>query len=392
LDKWTECLENGGQIDVIYTDFEKAFDKVPHRRLISKMYSYGINKDIIGWVEAFLTGRRQRIRINGKLSRWRNISSGIPQGSILGPILFIIYINGLVEKCVEGSEIYLYADDAKLFRYIESEEHCKKLQEDLNNVKNWSDEWMLKLNIAKCKVMSYGRQLNYDFPYYVHEKEINYALQKVNTINDLGVIFDSQLKFDEHIYVKINKAYSMLGIIKRNFRNISDSSFVLLYKSLVRSHLEYANAVWSPYRQKYIEKVEKVQKRATKLLSSNKGLTYEDRLKKLNLPTLVYRRHRGDMIETFKIIHGIYNVDSTLQLLLSHNALTRGHRFKLFQSHVHYDSRKYFFVNRIISLWNNLPDYVVTADTVNSFKNRLDKHWVAQECKFNWKAIMPEAG
>ena len=161
---------------------------------------------------------------------------------------------------------------------------------------------------------------------------------------------------------------------------------------MVRSHLEYANAVWSPYKQKYIEKVEKVQKRATKLLSSNKGLKYEDRLKKLNLPTLVYRRHRGDMIETYKIIHGIYNVYCTLHLLLSHNALTRGHRFKLFHLHVHYDSRKYFFVNRIISLWNNLPDYVVTADTVNSFKSRLDKHWVAQECKFKWKAIMPETG
>jgi ribonuclease P/MRP protein subunit RPP40 len=200
------------------------------------------------------------------------------------------------------------------------------------------------------------------------------------------------LKFDEHIYAKINKAYSMLGIIKRNFRTISDESFVLLYKSLVRPHLEYANVVWSPYRQKYIEGIEKVQKRATKLIVNNPGISYIDRLKKLNLPTLVYRRHRGDMIETFKIMHGLYNVDSTLHFILSHNVLTRGHRFKLFHMHVHYDLRKYFFVNRIVSLWNSLPDYVVSADTVNSFKNRLDKHWLSQDFKFNWKAKMPETG
>jgi ribonuclease P/MRP protein subunit RPP40 len=289
-------------------------------------------------------------------------------------------------------KIFLYADDAKLFRYIRNEEDSKKLQDDLNNIKIWSDAWMLKLNINKCKAVSYGRHINHDYGYYIKENETCHTLQKVDTINDLGITFDMHLKFDEHIYAKINKAYSMLGIIKRNFRTISDESFVLLYKSLVRPHLEYANVVWSPYRQKYIEGIEKVQKRATKLIVNNPGISYIDRLKKLNLPTLVYRRHRGDMIETFKIMHGLYNVDSTLHFILSHNVLTRGHRFKLFHTHVHYDLRKYFFVNRIVSLWNSLPDYVVSADTVNSFKNRLDKHWLSQDFKFNWKAKMPETG
>jgi ribonuclease P/MRP protein subunit RPP40 len=117
-------------------------------------------------------------------------------------------------------------------------------------------------------------------------------LQRIEFISDLGVIFDEKLKFDKHIYEKINKAYSILGLIKRNFRHISQSSFVLLYKSLVRPHLEYANAIWFPYRQKYTEALEKVQMRATKITINNKELSYPERLKILDIPTLVYRRHR----------------------------------------------------------------------------------------------------
>jgi ribonuclease P/MRP protein subunit RPP40 len=126
------------------------------------------------------------------------------------------------------------------------------------------------------------------------------------TINDLGVTLDMHLKFDEHIYAKSNKPYSKLDIIKRNFRTISDESFVPVYKSLVQPHLEYANMVWSPYMQKYVEGIEKVQKRATKHTVNNPGISYTDRIKKLNLPTLPYRRHIGDMIETFKIMHALY--------------------------------------------------------------------------------------
>jgi hypothetical protein len=147
LDNWTMNLEAGGQIDVIYTDFEKAFNKVPHERLISKLISYGINMDVIHWIKAFLNDRRQRIKVNGKFSKWQKVYSGIPQGSILGPILFIIFINDIVHSCTNTSELYLYADDAKLFRCIHTDCDNIKLQEDLNNVKRWADNWLLKLNI-----------------------------------------------------------------------------------------------------------------------------------------------------------------------------------------------------------------------------------------------------
>lgn len=155
-DKWTISLEMVGQIDVIYTNFEKAFDKVPHKQLVSKMISYSINMDVIEWVEAVLLERKQRIKENGKLSKWQKVSSGIPQGSILGPILFIIFISDIVDNCTNDSEIYLYADDAKIFRSIHTTAHCLNLQEDLHNIKSWSDKWLLLLNINKCQSVSYG--------------------------------------------------------------------------------------------------------------------------------------------------------------------------------------------------------------------------------------------
>lgn len=246
LDNWSDNLEIGGNIDVIYTDLEKAFDKVPHRRLISKLKSYGINADVIAWVEAFLSFRRQRVKINNVFSEWAPVLSGIPQGSILGPLLFIIYINDLVDSCSNGSELYLYADDAKLFRHILSDLDRGLLQRDLDNLSDWTEKWLLKLNVNKCKYMSYERSSHSDTS--LNQYTIGGVnLECVEVMKDLGVKFDSKLKFTDHINEKINKAYGVLGLIKRNFQYLSEKCFVTLYKAMVRSHLEYAQAVWSPH-------------------------------------------------------------------------------------------------------------------------------------------------
>jgi len=149
-------------------------------------------------------------------------------------------------------------------------------------------------------------------------------LERCNKVRDLGVTVDSKLSFSDHITEKVNKAYSILGIIKQNFQRVDKVAFVLLYKALVRSHLEYANTVWSPYKQYLIEVVEKVRKTATKLEHECKHLPYTDRLKYLKLPTLKYRRHRGDMIETYKIIHGLYDTAVAPSLMMSQVSHTRG--------------------------------------------------------------------
>ena len=243
MDTWTKSLEAGGQIDVIYTDLEKAFDKVPHKRLLSKLSSYKINPKVIRWIESFLINRRQRVRINGISSFWSNVLSGIPQGSILGPLLFINFINDLIEYCNNGSDIHLYADDTKLFKHTITDSDTNLLQKDLFQLQSWLEKWLLKLDFKKCKVVSFGRHIDIVNDYYLQSDDSKYILEHLDSIKDLGVTFDSKLKFDLHINEKVNKAYSLLGLTHRNFRYLSSDSLVLLYKSLVRYQLEYGNCV-----------------------------------------------------------------------------------------------------------------------------------------------------
>ena len=182
----------------------------------------------------------------------------------------------------------------------------------------------------------------------------------------------------------------MLGIIKRNFVYISRNCFVTLYKSLVRSHLEYANSVWYPKRETDVDKLERVQKRATKLIPQLAKKPYDERLRILNLPTLKYRRYRRDMIELFKMIKGIYDpmcIPCVEIRELSEDLIrTRGNRYKLIQHHCHYDLRKFNFTNRVIPIWNSLSDCVVSAETVNTFKNRLDRFWSNQDVLYDYRA------
>ena len=249
----------------------------------------------------------------------------------------------------------------------------------MHNIVDWINTNLLKLNVKKCKIVSYGRNVQ------PHDYEMeNKILDKLDEIKDLGVTFDTGLKFDNHIQDKIKKANSMLGIIKRNFKKMPVYANVMLYKGLVRSHLEYAGSVWSPHLKKYIEQIERVQMRATKAFCKNKDMSYEERLRDLKLPTLRFRRTRGDMIEVFKVAHNLYDKRTAVTLNFYDSARTRGHQYRLFPQHVHYDLRKYFFSNRVISAWNSLPEFVVSAGTVNSFKNRLDSFWHDQDARFNW--------
>jgi len=172
---------------------------------------------------------------------------------------------------------------------------------DINKLTHWTDEWLIKLNINNCKVVSYGINIDHNYPYHINSVQ----LEQLDSIQDLGVNFDSRLKFHKHIGDKINKAYPFLGIIKRNSTYLDKDAFITLYKALVRLHLEDAVQLWSPYTVAYIKKIEKVQMRATKLITCIKHLIYAERLSYLNLPTLHYRRLRGDMIMVFKIVTGI---------------------------------------------------------------------------------------
>jgi hypothetical protein len=214
----------------------------------------------------------------------------------------------------------------------------------------------------------------------------NVELEVVKITKDLGVIIDDSLRFEEHIKAKVKKAYSMLGLIKRNFNYMDADTFMRLYKTMVRSQLEYAVSVWSPYKKSLIVELERVQKRATKMVRNYSKLTYSERLKKLKLPTLVYRRMRGDVIEAYKILTGRYDGCVTPRLELNTDVRTRGNTAKLKVYHTKYDLRKFSFNNRIVAMWNDLPDFVIQSESLNIFKKNLDRHWVHQEVLYHHKA------
>ena len=256
LDQWTEALDNNGTIDAIKMDFMKAFDKVPHKILIHKLRSYGMSEQSCTWVESFLSQRKQRVHLNGKFSRWHGVTSGIPQGSVLGPILFVIFINDLPNSV--SSTTYLFADDTKLYKNIKVENDWTILQEDLDSLFDWSAKWFLKFHPDTCKVLKIRnkRKVVDDRSYTMKTYEGSVtSLEIVEGEKDVGVNVDSHLTFEKHMATQINKANQMVGLIRRSFKYMDYATFALLFKALVRPHLEYANSVWCQYRKKDIDAI-----------------------------------------------------------------------------------------------------------------------------------------
>ena len=394
MDEWTKALDQGLAIDAVYMDFQKAFDTVPHGRLMIKLESYGFDNPVLGWIRSFLEHRSQSVVINNSASTSVPVRSGVPQGSVLGPLLFVVYINDLPENIT--SNIYLFADDTKIFQNIRSDEDRQSIQNDLIKLQNWSDTWLLTFHPDKCKYMTVGNNDSGQERYYLTTREGNrHHLQKVEQEKDIGVIIDSKLTFEAHINEKVNKANKMAGVIRRAFQFLTPKIFVPLYKSLVRCHLDYAASVWGPYRIKDIEQIESVQRRATKYLPGFKDLPYEERLRKLNLPSLTYRRMRADMIEVFKITSNLYDKEVAPHLTRVDEVAARsgrGHQQKLYKSRATKNIRLHSFSSRIVSPWNSLPDKVANAPSLNAFKNRLDNHWKNQDMVYNYRAVLDLQG
>ena len=198
---------------------------------------------------------------------------------------------------------------------------------------------------------------------------------------------DYRLNFEDHINIKVKKANGLMGMIRRTFQFLTRKAFIPLYKTIVRNGIEYGGTVWSPYKMKDIEKVERVQKRATKMLPGLKDKSYQERLRILNLPTLRHRRTRGDMIQTYKILHGLYDKEVSPKLTLKSEVgkVLRGHTMQLHQHRARLDVRRHSFTHRIVPIWNSLSNEIVTAPSVNAFKNRLDKFWKNKEAVYNYK-------
>lgn len=372
LEAWTRLIDEGHGIDVIFLDYRKAFDSVPHQRLLHKISELGVTRRMYGWLQDFLNSRKQSVAVNGHYSSWTDVISGVPQGSVLGPLLFLIFVGDL--PLWIRNEIRMFADDTKIWSKITSDTDSLSLQEDVNALLRWSDKWLLRFNPKKCKVMHIGHQLNTQ--YTMNENDVVTTLQNVKEIKDLGVVFMDNLKPSTQCVKSAAKAQSVLGLIKRTFKNIDKEDFMTLYNTYIRPHMEYCIQVWSPWLVKDIDCLEKIQRRATKLVQSISKLKYPDRLRELGLYSLEQRRLRGDLIETYKILTKKERVSpETFFQLASTPYGLRGHSLKVHVPRFNTSVRKNFFSIRVLPHWNSLPQRVIEAPTTVTFKKRLDDHW-----------------
>ena len=267
-------MDEGKAVDVIYLDFQKAFDKVPHVQLMKKIRNFGIHEKIRNWIKNWLTGREQRVVINGTSSDWVAVTSGVPQGSILGPLLFTLFIddidNGIKNLILKS------ADDTKMWGSVSSEENIVKMHEDLEKLSNWSKENKMPFNVSKCKVIHIGKKN----PREVHTLN-GQNVADVKEEKDLGIMATSTFKPSLNCDKVSKSANKVVGLIRRNVVNKSSEGMLTLYKTLIRPILDYCIPAWRPYFKRDIENLEKVQKRFTKMIVGCKDLKYDQRLIKL---------------------------------------------------------------------------------------------------------------
>lgn len=363
LDDWTMSYDMGRPVDVIYFDYSKAFDRVPKRRLLLKLENGGIRGNLLGWIDNFLSLRTFTVKVGNAFSHSMPVLSGVPQGSVLGPLLFLVYVSDLPRFL--QSKCCMYADDLKIY----ANPSCSRqtLHRDIETIAEWSSTWLLPLNTSKCSVLHIGK-CNPCVQYYIEGA----AIKPVKSQNDLGIIVTSDLVWSEHILSIVSKANRISYLISKTFRGCSPLTAAKLFTTYVRPILEFAGPVWNPDLQRDVNILESVQRRFTRLPYRRNRPEYEDRRRVMKLPSLVERRSRGDLIVTYRALSGRFGVDLSHMFELNLNRL-RGHSFKLKKQTFTSTVRRNFLCNRVFSAWNGLPSEVVGAESVNSFKNRLDR-------------------
>ena len=342
-------ISDGCQHDVIYLDFRKAFDSVPHNNLLCKLWSFGITGKLWQWFRSYLKDHHQRVKINSSNSDLLPVQSGVPQGSILGPLLFLIYINDL-PLCTQFSTVFMFADDAKCSSHITSPENCH-LQRDLDNMSNWSTSNHLHFNMSKCTLLSFNSQLNSNY-----QIDGN-ALSLIDHHRDLGVIFSSDLSWNKHYEHIITKAYRSLGLLRRTFSNSSSTSAKkLLYTSLVRSQLTYGSQIWHPHLLKDIIVLEQVQRRSTCFILNDYKSNYKSRLLKLNLLPLMYLLDYYDIMFFVTSLKNPSTHFNILDYVKFSSFNTRSSTTnKLCYTFSPNNTSRHFYFTRLPTTWNSLP-------------------------------------
>ena len=366
---WATSLNNKGQVDAVLLDISKAFDKVAHNRLLAKLRYYGVEENTLGWIKAFLSNRTQAVSINGTHSSYVPVTSGVPQGSVLGPALFLLYINDITEGVT--SQMRLFADDSIIYREITTPNDHKILQEDINRLTNWAHTWQMDFNVDKCYLLSITKKPKPShFNYTMNGK----LLQRTSSHPYLGVEISDNLSWSKHCDIISRAASKTLGLVMRTLGPCSQTVKSHAYETLVRPKLEYGAAAWNPYTEQDVAKLERVQRRAARFVCSDwrqqssvtkmQETLKWDHLEKrrlLSQATMFHRIHHGNVNITFpEAVKPAPNRSRRKQIMQ--------HQYGYQQLQCNNQIFQYSFYVRIIPIWNLLPATAVTLTDSKLFQ------------------------
>ena len=382
LDHFDDIFEGftqGQDTDSIYLDFEKAFDKVDLELLMLKLKRYGFHHKLLAWIQSFLSHRQQVVVVNGVHSDIAMVLSGVPQGSVLGPLLFILFINDL-EMVVSSSKVRFFADDTRVSKLIGCTEDCLSLQTDLDNILEWSRHNNMKLHEQKFELLNHlhnKRCHSEDLPFFmetlIYKVSSEDILYPVDSVRDLGVMVSSDLSWRGHLSNMVTRARSTLSWVFSVFKTREKTVMTTLYKSLVRSLLEYCCPLWDPVKVTEIQLLEGVQRTFTSRICGTENMNYWERLTHMKMTSLQRRRERYTILMMWKILNNVVPNCCDIKFTETSRHGTRAIIPSLSRSSSSskqslYDSS---FAVRGPRLWNIVPKDVKTADSFDSFKSRL---------------------
>ena len=405
FDELTSNFDDKINSDMIYLDFAKAFDSVSHRKLLHVLQHLKVHKSVITWIGEYLTGRSQRTVVDGLMSTPCPVTSGVPQGSVLGPLLFLLYLDELIKRLTAISKVsvFAFADDLKILS-----SDANSLQTALNVVEDWSDTWQLRIQPTKSEYISFSRSsssssnsLSFNslssnslssntvssntvssntFSSNTFFTIASQRIPETTVVRDLGILIENDFKTKSYISQIYSKTINLSYSVIRNFRSRDPYFYVNLYKLYIRPHLEYNTCIWNPILKSEVRKIESVQARFTRNILKKLNIkynSYENRLNILNLETLEVRRVKFDPILTFKIINNLIDLDSSKFFTLSQSL----RKYRLRRHCLYLEPpklpettiRNHFFSYRIINIWNQLPEETVTCESLSLFKAKLNK-------------------
>ena len=372
-DEITKWVDDGSIVDLILFDFSKAFDVVSHPILLAKLSCLGVEARLLSWIEDFLVNRTMRVSVKGTVSSSRLVRSGVPQGSVLGPILFLVFINHIASGLT--CQYKIFADDLKIYMRInhttaDTYTHdVRRCQTDIDTLQTTASSWGLKLNQDKSVVIRFQRKSSTAPPprYLIGQAEI----PLVQSHPDLGVRIDASLKFHQHIASTVHKAGGLAHSLLKATVCRSPDCMMSLFCSHVRPIIEYCSCVWFTGYVADIRVLESVQRRWTKRVTGMSDIDYRTRLQLLNQYSVQGRLLRGDLIQCWKLFHGKCSIAPTDLFSLAPQTGTRGHRFKVSHIRAATDTRKRAFAVRCVGPWNALPDAVVSEESLGAFKKKL---------------------